>query len=468
MHIANFDHLIVEASAPAGPDASVDDVERLVAALPGATLSSSGVVLIGMPNGKTLLRLFFSLLAAGYTPAMLSPTTPVVRIKQMAEDFGAIAIVKPRLGEELRAQLRIGKVEHRAGCEIGFFPQTRESVAGPGEVILTTSGTSSEFSSGCVHAFESLRENARRHAADIGLHAGDIVLVNLPLFYSFALVAQAIAGIECGAKLVISGPPFIAPRYFSELARHRISVSSVTPVLMRDILSHAADTLPSSLRALTIGGDFLPAALAAEFVARFPGNELYLTYGATEAGPRIATCRAHEVDERRLASVGKPMQGTEVRVLGDTPSSREGELLVRSSTLLKRKVGRNARDPLVELDGRVWLRTGDIFEIDDEGYLFFKHRKTDFVVLNDEKVNLAAIRQHCRSLPGVLTCKTRPLKRGDAVEGYQLEIVVDDRLVDQAGADDVKAQILKGLKHYERPAALTVTHVDRAVHEFYK
>jgi long-chain acyl-CoA synthetase len=157
-----------------------------------------------------------------------------------------------------------------------------------------------------------------------------------------------------------------------------------------------------------------------------------------------------------------------VRLLNVDGPAQEGELLVHSDTLLKRKIGRNAQSPLIEMDGQTWLKTGDIFEIDEDGHLFFKHRKSDFIVLNDEKVNLAAIKQFCRALPGVLTCKTRSIRRADTVDGYFLEITVDDLLVGPAEADAMKAEIMRGLKHIERPSSLTLTPVNRQQYEFYK
>ncbi|MDE1180639.1 class I adenylate-forming enzyme family protein [Paraburkholderia sp.] len=514
---AAFAHLITETAALRSPAAPADAAAsrtthaQRVATWRAMRLPPGSVVLMCMPNGRTLLQQFFALIDAGYVPAMLSPTTPAQRIRHMAEDFHAAALVKPRIGDALRRELCIGRVESGddATWETGRFDADGQwdttPLTEPGDVILTTSGTSSDFSSGCVHAFASLRENARKHAADIGLSASDTVLVNLPLYYSFALVAQALASLQCGARLVISGPPFLGARYLADLDAHRVTVSSVTPVLMRDLLAHGnthrhphADlhanpqphvALPDCVRALTVGGDFLQAEHAAAFVERYPDKQLYLTYGITEAGPRVATGLAHDGarDSRRFASVGKPMQGVEVRLLDAGQAhasthvhaatrdyghawhaSREGELLVHSDTLLKRKIGRSAQDPLIHLDGKAWLKTGDIFEIDLDGYLYFKHRRSDFIVLNDEKVNLAAIKQFCRSLPGVLTCKTKSLRRAETVNGYFLEVTVDDLLVGPHEADAIRARILKGLKHYERPTTLTLTAVSRQQHEFYK
>jgi long-chain acyl-CoA synthetase len=468
MDIAVLDDLVIETPTVSSRNISPAEVNDFIAALDAKALAEGSVVLVCMPNGKNLLRIFFALVDAGYVPAMLSPTTPVARMRQMAEDFHAAALVRPRLGEEWLRELRLSAVNRQREWETGFLPPAERPITAPGEVILTTSGTSSEFSSGCVHAIESLRLNARRHAGDIGLCASDTVFVNLPLYYSFALVAQAIASVECGARMVISGPPFVASQYVADLERYRVTVGSVTPVLMRELFAHEDMTLPFALRALTVGGDFLAPELARDFVARYPGKELYLTYGITEAGPRVSTGAAHFAGASRLASVGRPMPGTAVRLFGVSGSTGEGELLVYSSTLLKRKIGRNARSPLIEIDGQSWLRTGDVFEIDSDGYLFFKHRKSDFIVLNDEKINLAAIKRFCRTLPGVLTCRTRASYAEGNVDGYFLDVTVDEGAVEPGEADAMRTRIMNALKRNERPTALTLTSVNRQQYEFYK
>src|SRR5205807_7225609 len=127
--------------------------------------------------------------------------------------------------------------------------------AEPGEVVLLTSGTSG-FATGCVFDLNALLLNAERHAKAIGQRSGDTVLVNLPLHFSFALVAQALATFLRGGRLVVSGPPFHAPSYARMLEEYRVTVSSITPLLARTLLQR--DDLPiSGPRAMSVGGDCL-------------------------------------------------------------------------------------------------------------------------------------------------------------------------------------------------------------------
>ncbi|WP_112488280.1 class I adenylate-forming enzyme family protein [Thiomonas sp. X19] len=480
MPFADFDldARVIEASG-VGQGAGIRvNVRALADAWRSQLLPVGSVVLICMPNGKPLLGHFQAVLQAGLVPAMVAPNTPAARLVQMAQDFHAGAIVRPHISADLTLDLGLTPKQARADGEIARMMKAPPPLTRPGEVILTTSGTSSEFSSGCVHSIDSLQRNARRHAQATGLRSDDVVLAHLPLYYSYALVAQALACMECGSTLVVGGPPFMTRRYAQDIMRHGVTISSVTPLLLRQLLDNPEDRLPSCLRALTVGGDALPTAQTRQFLADYPGRELYLTYGITEAGPRVATLAAHASAPEHWASMGLPLEDTEVRLVdvrgGVEAAQRavdgttEGELLVHSDTLLLRKIGRNAVYPLVEIDGKAWLRTGDVFRVGADGHLFFRHRKSDFIVLNDEKVNLAAIKQYCRSLSGVLTCQTRSLKHDGATTGFSLEIVVDQALVPHDSLDALRLQVLKGLKRHERPTTLNLVPANQSGLDRYK
>lgn len=431
-------------------------------------LPAGGVVLVAMPNGAAFLKLLNAIVAANFVPAFIAPTTPAPRIRQMAEDFCATAIVRTRIPDALSRELSLVNRIDLEAFEIGLFEPHGAPLTKPGEVVLVTSGTSSDFSSGCVHSLIALRRNGRRHAEAIGMTRSDRVLVNLPLYYSFAFVAQALAANEVGADLVVSGPPFAPSQYFSDLTEQDISITSITPVIVRQILHGSRQCLPSCVRVLTVGGDRLSFEEADGLRTRFRGVELYLTYGLTEAGPRVSTAAAHLIPPERWTSVGKPLSGTRVRIAPIGENALEGELLVHSDTLLERKIGRNVEDPTVVIDGLRWLRTGDIFRVDEDGYLFFCNRKSEFIILKGEKINLRAIKNLCCGLPGVITCRTKDIEGAGGRSGYALEILFDERTVSESGADVLAADLLKSLKRSERPERLTLRRVDPIALSTYK
>ncbi|MBI3688122.1 MAG: acyl--CoA ligase [Actinobacteria bacterium] len=417
-------------------------------------------IVLAMPNGLRMLHHYFAALLAGLVPMPVSAATPALRVRTLAARFGAAAVMGQRADP---GRLGGGHLTSLAGVPalLRRPPDPAGYPAGypPGTTLLLTSGTSGPFSA-CLHPVASLVRNARRHAESVGLRAGDSILVSLPLHYSFALVAQAMAALVTGGRLILSGPPFTPAGYLARLTEHRVTSSSLTPPLTRLLLA-GTDRLPRGLRMLTVGGDASRPAEVAALLARHRWLELYLTYGLTEAGPRVSTLAAHAEPARRHASVGAPLRGVSA-ALRATPGTGDGagELLVRTDTAMLRRVGMSAGDGPADrnLVAPGVLATGDLFRIDEDGYLFFQSRISDFVVLGGEKVCLAAVRRFVQDQPGVVSCATRVGAGDGGTTHYDLDVTVTG----DPGAAGRQLHAAMGgfLLAAERPRSVRVEHVD--------
>ncbi|MBN1203847.1 MAG: acyl--CoA ligase [Myxococcaceae bacterium] len=442
-------------------DAFLDRVEDLSGALPlprqslriaelarqwqQRGLHPGDIVLLSLPNSTALLAHTFGVLMAWGVPALLAPSTPPTRQQSLAEAFRAralLAVRPPALNGENLQIFELG------GTQVSMLPASGPPAATPGEMVLLTSGTSG-FSSGCVFDVEALLRNASRHADAIGLNSSDTVLVNLPLYFSYALVAQAFASLLRSARLVVSGPPFNVGSYHQMLSTCGVTVSSLTPVLVRMLLQGGHE-FPSTLRVLTVGGDQLSPDHVARLLASRPGRELYLTYGLSEAGPRVATLAAHREPPHRFTSVGVPLPGTRVWV--DTASK---ELFVSSDTVMKRRIGLIEGERARSLQAPGILATGDFFEMDDDGYLSFLGRRSDFLVRRGEKICVASVRRVASTLPGVLLARVTHLTDGDESD-YDLTLTV---LEGTTSPRDLEAGLMRLLRPGERPRQLHVVPV---------
>ncbi|WP_162795003.1 class I adenylate-forming enzyme family protein [Nonomuraea lactucae] len=401
-------------------------------------------VLIAMPNGKALLTLFFAVLHAGGVPVPLAPASGAARVTEIARRLGAAALIAPRIAPERYG----GRRAHTTGdAEVLFFPWPERRRHSAGEVILMTSGTSG-LASGCLHGIGALLANARRHADAIGQRQDDTVLVNLPLHYSYALVAQAMAALVKGSRLVVSGPPFTAGAYHRVLRGHDVGISSLTPTLAAGLAESGFEP-PKALRVLTVGGATLHPRHVTGLLS--PGRRLYLTYGLTEAGPRVATLAAHEEPPHRYASVGLPLPGVRTRLRPPGFGDGSGELLVESETVLRRRVPEGGPDPLVA-PGTV--ATGDVFEIDRDGYHYFRGRLADSVVVNGEKVWLPSIREIASSIPGVRRSATRVHRAANGECHYDLDVYVRDPGPRRVA--EIERALARLLLRGERPRHITL------------
>jgi acyl-CoA synthetase (AMP-forming)/AMP-acid ligase II len=426
------------------PAGSSPDLEAISRRWRELGVRPGDLVLLCLPNGVELLEQFFGTLLAGGVPALVTPNMPSARLREMSHLMGARAIAGIRLSH---GDLNAERWETLGALDVGLFPLREQPAANPGEVVLLTSGTSG-FASSCVFDLEALLLNAERHADSIGQRGNEVVLVNLPLYFSFALVAQALSTFVRGGRLIISGPPFHGPTYSQTLARYGITISSLTPVLVHSLLKQGS-TMSPSLRVLTVGGDSLAPEHVAELLRLRPERELYLTYGLTQAGPRVATLAAHREPPERYASVGRPLAETRVflRDVGDQLNHKQ--LWVSSATVMKRTLGfvEGRPDSTHALPGIV--ATGDVFDQDEDGYLYYLGRLSDFLVRNGEKISLVGVRRIAAQFPDVVNARTRVMQQADGKEDYELVLQMAERC--ELTEQEVVQRLHRWLRRAEMP-----------------
>jgi fatty-acyl-CoA synthase len=226
------------------------------------------------------------------------------------------------------------------------------------------------------------------------LSIGERVLVVLPIFHA-AAGSQIFFGFMSGTTLVLHAD-FDPASVVRALAEDNIVQVTLVPALIRacvDFLrDHPGSGFPS-LRALAYGASPIDPELLRAAIAAF-GCAFAQGFGQTESSA-VLTCLTDQDHARALAenpglllSAGRPIPGTEIRVVGpddeDLPAFEAGEIIARGPQVMRgywQMPDANART----LAGG-WLHTGDIGMIDDEGYLFLLDRKHDMIVSGGENV----------------------------------------------------------------------------------
>ncbi len=123
------------------------------------------------------------------------------------------------------------------------------------------------------------------------------------------------------------------------------------------------------LKAMVSGGAALNPDIGIFFTAL--GLKVLQGYGQTEAAPVVSCNRSHKI---KMETVGPPLKGVEVRIADD------GEILVKGELVMKGYWNNEEATAQAIRDG--WLHTGDIGEIDSDGYIRITDRKKDIVVLS--------------------------------------------------------------------------------------
>ncbi len=122
------------------------------------------------------------------------------------------------------------------------------------------------------------------------------------------------------------------------------------------------------------------------------GVRIYQGYGLTETTPAIS---ANTSNFNKIGTVGRPFPCNEIRL-----DEADGELLVSGQNIARGYWKRplSTKSSWNDLDGKSWFRTGDIVEIDEEGYISITDRKKDLIVFaNGKKVAPALIEAKLRT-----------------------------------------------------------------------
>jgi acyl-CoA synthetase (AMP-forming)/AMP-acid ligase II len=436
-------HGLLDAAATAAPRAmAVRDQEDgwTYARLAGLShafcdwLTEQGVsagdrVLVQCSNRREMAAMLFGCSRRG---AVFVPVNPGMKPYHLRSVFAncepRIALVDYGTGATVR-QLTDTPVHELCGIwpdvESGTAARTEpHPVTGADIAVLiyTSGSTAAPKAIACPHA--QMVFAATAIGSMLGYRPGDIVFCRLPLSFDYGLYQFLLACLGHAEVVLAGGEPDV-----TLLRQVRRSGATVVPVVpsMATMLNALAerDPAPSSVRLFTNTGAALPQATIDALRTHFPGARVARMFGISEC-KRIAIMPP-ESELDRPDSVGHPLPGTEVRIVGEDgeqlPAGQTGEIVVRGPHVMAgywrapEITARTFRRD--ERTGQVSLHTGDYGHVDEDGYLYFAGRRDDMFKHKGARVSTIEIEAAALDIPGVRGAVVVP-----PVDGGRLVICV--------------------------------------------
>jgi long-chain acyl-CoA synthetase len=281
-------------------------------------------------------------------------------------------------------------------------PRTPKATA-PSElaVVLYTSGTSGK-PKGVMLTHKNLLSNAIQMHEHIGVRSDDVFLGVLPQFHSFGLTAMTLVPMLFGCKAVYTAR--FMPKKLIELMRSHCPSIYVAIPSMYNALMTVKSAVPEdfgSLRLAISGGEPLPADVRTRFKEKF-ALPIVEGYGLTETAP-VTHVLLPEDD--RAGTVGRPVPNLEQIVVDPAtdrvlPPNTDGELRMRGPNIMKGYLGLE-EESANAFDTRGFFRTGDMAQIDEDGFLRITGRIKEMMIVGGENVFPREIEEVLNAHPSV-------------------------------------------------------------------
>jgi acyl-CoA synthetase (AMP-forming)/AMP-acid ligase II len=268
--------------------------------------------------------------------------------------------------------------------------------------IIYTSGTTGH-PKGVMLRHSSLSANTRSIIEYLKLTDNDRVMAVLPFFYSYGNSIM-LTHICVGGTLVVN-QSFMYPNVIlQQMVDHRVTGFSGVPSTYSIFLNRSAIEkfrFPD-LRYLTQAGAAMSPALAKKLQTVFPGTEIYIMYGQTEASARLAYLAPEELINRQ-GSIGKAIPGVTLTLRDkegkEVRTGQTGEIVARGENIMAgywQHPGQTG-----EVLRREGLWTGDLARQDADGFFYIVSRKSDIIKSGSHRIGPKEIEDTLAEHPAV-------------------------------------------------------------------
>jgi len=285
--------------------------------------------------------------------------------------------------------------------------EEREQSIDPGDpvAIMYTSGTTGK-PKGVVLDHLGLINKSLASTERQGIGPTDRLCLFFPLFHMFGNTCIALAGLLRGAALVLPCRTFEPEAILNAISKEGCTAVYGSPSMIIALLDHPRFQ-PKKWRTVTkgtLGGAPCPMELMKRLVTEVGVEDITVAYGITETASWITMTHPSDPLELRVSTIGTPLPVNEVRIVdpvtGDpVPTGRRGELCIRGFLMTEYHHLPAATSAAV--DGEGWFHSGDIGEMDPQGYVKITGRLKDVIEREGIHIHPTELEEVLYGLPGV-------------------------------------------------------------------
>ena len=272
--------------------------------------------------------------------------------------------------------------------------------------IQYTSGTTG-FPKGATLSHSNILNNGFFVGEICGYSEQDRICVPVPFYHCFGMVMGNLASTSHGACVVIPAPGFDPVLTLQAVQAEKCtSLYGVPTMFIAELgVPDFATYDLSTLRTGIMAGSPCPAEVMKRVISEMNMPEVTICYGMTETSPVSTQTRADDSLDRRVSTVGTVHPHVDVKVIDPltdelVDTGTPGELCTRGYSVMIGYWHEPEKTAEVLRDG--WMHTGDLAEMDDEGYVSIVGRIKDMVIRGGENIYPREIEEFLYTHPDIV------------------------------------------------------------------
>ena len=318
-----------------------------------------------------------------------------------------------------------------------------------------TSGTTG-FPKGVMLTHRNILNNGFYIGERQKLTKNDRVCVPVPLFHCFGCVLGVMAVFSHGGTLVMC-EQFDPLVVLASIQKAKATAVYGVPTMYYAELNHPMFKMiyMTSLRTGIMSGSLCPTELMQRVIKEMHMPEITIPYGLTESSPVIIMSGTDETLEHRVTTVGTVQPHVEIKIVdpetGKTvPVNTPGEICCRGYTVMKGYY-KMPEETAKAIDKDGWLHSGDIGQVDEDGYYKITGRLKDMIIRGGENIYPREIEEFLMTDKRVEQCEVVGApdeKYGEIVCAF----IIPAKGVEGLTEEDMREYCKRRIAFYKTPA----------------